>query len=141
MDECQQRVEELQTLLYQSELKREKAESQAAIYKRRFNALKLQVQEQDDEDGEIKGIDAKAVDPLLDVRKELDEMRALVDERGRTLNERADKWTARMNAPQPVPKTVTARDIASLFKQPEPVEKNKKNPHRFLAYKENAYIK
>ena len=64
----------------------------------------------DDEDGEIKGIDAKAVDPLLDVKKELDEMRALVDERGRTLSERADRWTAKMAAPQPVPKTATAKD-------------------------------
>ena len=140
LSESQQRVEELQTLLYQSELKREKAESSAAIYKRRFNALRLQVQERDDEEGEIKGVDAKAIDPLLDVKKELDEMRALVDERGRTLSERADRWTARMAAPQPVPKTTTAKDIASLFKQAPPKEK-KKEPHRFLGYKENAVIK
>lgn len=141
LGEAQQRVEELQTLLYQSELKREKAEASASIYKRRFNSLKLQMQDQDDDDGEVKGIDAKVADPLLDVRKELDDMRALVDERGRTLQQRADHYSAKMSAPQPVPRTVTAKEIAGLFKQPEQKEAKKKSHHRYVTAKENAIMK
>ena len=140
LSECQQKVEELQTLLHQSEQKREKAESSCAIYKRRFNALKLQMHERDDEDGEVRGIDSKTADPLLDVKKELEEMRALVNERGRTLSERADRWSARMSAPEPIPKTANARDIADLFIKSDKNEKKKKTQHRYVTHKEASTV-
>ncbi|EAX86458.1 hypothetical protein TVAG_271490 [Trichomonas vaginalis G3] len=150
LSDAQMRIEELENLLYQSELKREKAESSANIYKRRFNTLRNQFNEAEAnaDDGEVIGIDknsAKVNDAYDDVRKELDQMRALVDERGRTLSQRAESWNLRQQAEmnRPPPKNVTSKDIASLFVQPDEYKKSLKSKpkHRFIGQKENAVVK
>lgn len=150
LSDAQMRIEELENLLYQSELKREKAESSANIYKKRFNTLRNQFREAEanGDDGEVIGIDknsAKVNDAYDDVRKEIDQMRALVDERGRTLSQRAESWHMRQQAEmnKPPPKNVSSKDIANLFISPEEYQKSLKGKtkHRFIGQRENAVVK
>lgn len=118
LSKCQRRIEELETLLEQSEIKREKAESAASIYKKRFNYLKMQIRDEEDSVGEIKGLERKTVDPLLNVKKEIEEMKAIVDQRGRSLEQRTEQWKARQKMNYELPRPTTSRDIANLFKSP-----------------------
>jgi polyhydroxyalkanoate synthesis regulator phasin len=112
LSESQRRVEELEALLYDSELKRERSAASAKIYKSRYDALQREISDLADEDGEVLGAESRSVDPFASVQKEVDELRRCIDQRGKALNQRADQW----NAKRRMPRTVTAQQIEELFR-------------------------
>lgn len=121
LSESQKRVEELEALLYESELKRERAQSSAKIYKHRYEALQRQIEDEEDDEGEIKGIENRSVDPFASVQKEINEMRRIIDHRGKSLENRPDQCL-RPAKPGPQPRTVTAKQIEELFKPAEQIK-------------------
>ena len=121
LSQSQKRVEELEALLYESELKRERAQSSAKIYKHRYEALHRQVEDEADDEGEIRGIENRSVDPFASVQKEINEMRAIIDHRGKSLENRPDQCLSR-GKPVLQPRTVTAKQIEELFKPAEEIK-------------------
>ncbi|OHS99405.1 hypothetical protein TRFO_34125 [Tritrichomonas foetus] len=127
LSESQRRVEELESLLYESEMKRERAQASSKIYKHRYEALQRQIDDEGEDEGEIRGIENKDVDPFASVQKEINQMRQIVEKRGKALNERADSWKRKTRHQSEIPpRTVTAHQIEELFKPPNEVKRNKK---------------
>lgn len=131
LSESQRRVEELEALLYDSELKRERAQSSARIYKHRYEALQKQIDDEGEDDGEIKGITNQDLDPFTPIQKEINQLRGIVEKRGKSIEQRADQWQSKARYQNPIPqRTVNAKQIEELFKPPE----KKKKPNNFYRY-------
>ena len=123
LSQSQRRVEELEALLYESELKRERAQASVKIFKHRFEALQRQVEDEEDDEGEVRGIENKSVDPFASVQKELNDMRQIIEHRGKSLEQRAEQWHAKTGSSNyPQPRTVTAKQIEELFKPAEKIK-------------------
>lgn len=119
LSQSQRRVEELENLLYESELKRERASASVKIYKNRFEALQKQVNDEDDDEGEVKGIENRSVDPFASIQREVNDLRRVIDDRGKSLENRANQWHDKTNYnKRPADRTATAQQIEDLFKQP-----------------------
>ena len=131
LSESQRRVEELESLLYESEMKRERAQASVKIYKHKFESLQRQIDDEGEDDGEIKGIDYKDVDPFASVQQEINQMRTIIENRGKTLAERSDQWKSKTKFQSQIPpRTVTAQQIEELFKPP-PEKKFTKKDHQY----------
>lgn len=79
LSEAQRRNEELEMLLAESEAQKSRFEQEAKIYKRRFETVRNEFSKRAEEDGEI--ISDQFVDPFLEVRKELNKTKTLVEAR------------------------------------------------------------
>jgi hypothetical protein len=121
LSESQRRVEELEALLFEAELQRERASASCKIYKQRYEAAQREMNEQGDEDGEVRGIEGRSMDPFAAIQKDVQELRACLDERGKAIEQRTDRWKSRPRR-FPQGRTVGAKELEELFKQGRQME-------------------
>jgi hypothetical protein len=130
LSESQRRVEELEGLLFDTELQKERATSTAKIYKQRYETLQREFNNQDDEDGEVRGIENRSLDPFAAIQKDVQDLRECLDQRGKAIDQRTDRWGARRRFPQG--KAIGAKELEELFRPARKIENQKviKSGHR-----------
>jgi hypothetical protein len=127
LGESQRRIEELEGLLFNAELERDRALASCRIHKQRYEALQREINEQNDDDGEVRGIDGRSVDPFAEIEKDVRELRAQIDQRGKAIEQRADRWQSRPRFPQR--RTVGVKELEELFRPARKAEPQKPQPY------------
>lgn len=138
LSQSQRRVEELEALLYESEMKRERAQASSRIYKQRYQSLQRQIDDEGEDDGEVKGIDNKDYDPFASVQKEINGLRALVEQRGKNIEQRTDQWRTKSHFQ--AERSMNPQQIQDLFKVPDQKKKNKSSTHRYMQYNDQGSL-
>jgi hypothetical protein len=127
LGESQRRVEELEGLLFEAELERDRALASCKIHKQRYNALQREMSEHKEEDGEVHGIESRSVDPFAAIAKDVEELRAHIDERGKAIEQRTDGWRRRGRFP--ARRMVGVKELSELFRPARPMEAQKPPPY------------
>ena len=121
LGKSQRRIDELEPLLYDAELRLERAQSSLKIYKHRYESIQRQLDSEDFDDGEVKGIENCDLDPFVSVQKEINQLKKVVEQRGKAIDQRSDMWKPVHRAGKiPPTGSATAQQIEELFRAPQP---------------------
>lgn len=126
LSESQRRVEELEAMLYETNLQLEREKSSSKIYKTRLQTMQKHLSEfEDDDDGELVGMQGKSVDPFASVREEIKDLQAAIDQRGKAIEKRGQNLS--MNNQRYVPRSdQIAQQIEDLFVSPTSSKRGKR---------------
>ena len=122
LSESKRRIEELENLLYDSQLEAQKNKATARIFKNRLESLQRQVAGFDDDDGEVHHIENCDLDPLAPARKEVEQMKTLLTQRDKAIRKQARQYAKAHTITKS--STSASEQIEELFAQPTSPRKN-----------------
>lgn len=116
LSQSQRRIEELENLLYDSQLEAKRHKATAKIYKNRLEALQRQISGFDDDDGEIHHIEGCDLDPMAPLRKEVEQMKVMLNKREKAIQKQSRAYGKPRGVP--APGTSASAQIEELFRKP-----------------------
>ncbi|KAH0795836.1 zinc finger protein [Histomonas meleagridis] len=119
LGKSRQRVDELESLLYDTELQLERTKSSLKIYKKRYESIQRKLDSEDFDEGEVRGTENRDLDPFASVQKEINQLKKVVEQRGKAIDQRTDSWKPKHRVGKiPIAREATAQQIEELFKAP-----------------------
>jgi len=106
---AQRRVEELELLLQESEIAREKAEASTSIYKRRYHILKDKINDIDEDEGEINQMPSNEM-LITGLKKEIEGLKNAIEDRGKFIDKSSPKKLTKKYS------RTNANEIHEIFK-------------------------